>query len=48
MSANNQSQSVACSATGEKTVPQNEVYASLLEKINLTPVAERVTRGYQG
>lgn len=40
MSVNNESQSQTGGATIEKTLPQNGVYASLFNKINLTPVAE--------
>ncbi len=40
MSVNNESQNLAGSATVEKILPQGGVYASLFEKINLTPVAE--------
>lgn len=40
MSLNNESRNMAGSATVEKTLPQGGVYASLFEKINLTPVAE--------
>lgn len=40
MSVNNESQNYTGGATIEKTLPQNGVYASLFNKINLTPVAE--------
>lgn len=40
MSVNNESQSQTGGATIEKTLSQNGVYASLFNKINLTPVAE--------
>ncbi|WP_217282255.1 type VI secretion system contractile sheath large subunit [Klebsiella michiganensis] len=40
MSVNNGSQNYTGGATIEKTLPQNGVYASLFNKINLTPVAE--------
>lgn len=40
MSVNNESQDLAGGATVEKTLPQSGVYASLFDKINLTPVAE--------
>ncbi len=48
MPVNNESQNVAGSATVEKIPPQGGIYTSLFEKNNLTPVDERVTRGYQG
>ena len=40
MSVNNELHHLAGSATVDKTLPQGGVYASLFEKINLTPVAE--------
>lgn len=40
MSVNNEFQSQTGGATIEKTLPHNGVYASLFNKINLTPVAE--------
>lgn len=40
MSVNNESQNYTGGATIEKTLPQNGVYASLFNKINLTPVGE--------
>lgn len=40
MSVNNEPQNYTGGATIEKTLPQNGVYASLFNKINLTPVAE--------
>nr|WP_314418732.1 type VI secretion system contractile sheath large subunit [Pseudescherichia vulneris] len=40
MSVNNESHNLANSATAVKTVSHGGVYASLFEKINLTPVAE--------
>lgn len=40
MSLNNESQTQAGGATVEKTLPQGGVYASLFEKINLTPVTK--------
>lgn len=40
MSVNNESQNYTGGATIQKTLPQNGVYASLFNKINLTPVAE--------
>jgi type VI secretion system protein ImpC len=40
MSVNNESQSQAGGTTIERTLPKNGVYASLFNKINLTPVAE--------
>ncbi|WP_313449865.1 type VI secretion system contractile sheath large subunit, partial [Pseudescherichia sp.] len=40
MSVNKESKNGVGSATVEKTLPQGGVYASLFEKINLTPVAE--------
>lgn len=40
MSVNNESKNRAGSATAETILPQGGVYASLFEKINLTPVAE--------
>ncbi|WP_410071750.1 type VI secretion system contractile sheath large subunit [Serratia liquefaciens] len=39
MSLNNESQVQISGATLEKTLPKNGVYASLFEKINLTPVS---------
>lgn len=40
MSVNNEIQNEGRAATVEKMLPQNGVYASLFDKINLTPVAE--------
>ncbi len=40
MSVNNESQNLAGSTAAVNTLPQSGVYASLFEKINLTPVAE--------
>ncbi|HIG8796303.1 TPA: type VI secretion system contractile sheath large subunit [Raoultella terrigena] len=40
MSVNNESQNLAGGAVVEKHLPQGGVYASLFDKINLTPVAE--------
>ncbi|MGE0970167.1 hypothetical protein ACQFN5_09975 [Klebsiella sp. WOUb02] len=40
MSVNNESQNQAGGAIVEKYLPQGGVYASLFDKINLTPVAE--------
>ncbi len=40
MSLNNESQTQSGGAAVEKTLPQGGVYASLFEKINLTPVAK--------